>query len=506
LKETNVSLHPKTPNTRNIFNPKAWAVAFSLALTAGCAVTPKAITAQAHKAAIAADAQQLTANQAQVAGPITLDEAMARALKYNLDGRVKQLEATLADRQLAMANFALWPHLAATGGYTYRSRPYLATGLQSSVPSSSVDQNLRMGDLSFTWSLLDFGVSYYQAKQQADQALILQERRRKVTQLILTQLRQAYWQALGAQELEKTLSASLSQVDLALTNSRTIENERLKNPSEALGYQHQMLQILSELEQVRDELAQAKPRLASLMNLTPNTEFTLVKPATIKPITLTSTVESLEETALLQRPELKEAHYMTRLSTLETRKAMVRMLPGLDFKTGHNYDSNSFLIYNSWNSFASQVSWNLFNVFNYSNIKAYGQSQEELAKAQRLAMHMAVLTQVQLAFRDVQAKNHQFVRADELSNVDLRILNYSRSATQSSAEGRLTEIRANANAVIAQLRYYQSYGALQSAYGQLLTSLGEDPLPGAWPDDLSQLAQALANGEHQAAAKLGANL
>ena len=44
------------------------------------------------------------------------------------------------------------------------------------------------------------------------------------------------------------------------------------------------------------------------------------------------------------------------------------------------------------------------------------------------------------------------------------------------------------------------------ACGQLLTSLGEDPLPGAWPEDLSQLTQALSTSESQAAAKLGASL
>lgn len=487
-------------------NPKLLALTLTIALASGCAVTPKVISAQDHKAAVAADAQQLTANQAPITGPITLDEAMARALKYNLDGRVKQLEATLADRQLAMANFALWPHLAANAGYMHRDKEYLATGLQSAVPSSSLDRNLRTADLGFTWSLLDFGVSYYQAKQQADQFLMLQERRRKVVHLMLAQLRQAYWQALGAQELEKSLEASLTQVDQALASSRTIETERLKNPMEALGYQRQMLEILRQLEQVRDELAQAKPRLASLMNLKPGTEFTLVKPAAIKPITLAGNIDSLEESALAQRPELKEAHYNTRLSSLETRKAIVRMLPGLEFKVGHNYDSNSFLINNTWNSAAGQVSWNLFNVFNYGNLKAYGQSQEELASAQRLAMHMAVLTQVQLAYRDVQAKNQQFVRADEINNVDTRILNYSHSATQSSAEGRLTEIRSSANSLMSNLRYYQSYGALQSAYGQLLTSLGEDPLPGAWPEDLSQLTQALSTSESQAAAKLGASL
>ena len=83
-----------TINSKTHNKPKLLALALSLSITAGCPWAPKAITSEEHKAALAADAQQLTANQAPVTGPISLDKAMARALKYNLDGRVKLLEAT----------------------------------------------------------------------------------------------------------------------------------------------------------------------------------------------------------------------------------------------------------------------------------------------------------------------------------------------------------------------------------------------------------------------------
>ena len=47
-----------------------------------------------------------------------------------------------------------------------------------------------------SWNLLDFGVSYYRARQQADQVLIAEERKRKVVQNILADTRNAYWRAL----------------------------------------------------------------------------------------------------------------------------------------------------------------------------------------------------------------------------------------------------------------------------------------------------------------------
>lgn len=52
----------------------------------------------------------------------------------------------------------------------------------------------------------------------------------------------------------------------------------------------------------------------------------------------------LETEALASRPELREQDYQTRISSAETRKAMLRMLPGLEFSAGGHYDSNSFLV------------------------------------------------------------------------------------------------------------------------------------------------------------------
>ena len=44
---------------------------------------------------------------------------------------------------------------------------------------------------------------------------------------------------------------------------------------------------------------------------------------------------------LRTRPELREQDYQARISAAETRKAMLRLLPGLEFSAGGHYDSNS---------------------------------------------------------------------------------------------------------------------------------------------------------------------
>src|SRR5690606_23769332 len=119
------------------------------------------------------------------------------------------------------------------------------------------------------------------------------------------------------------------EVEQALANVRRIEKEKLRAPLETLSYRRQLLDTVRQLQAIRDELAQAKPRLAALMNLAPGQSFELQPPAGMQIPELSLSLEDMEAHALLNRPELIEARYNQRIGVLETRKALARMLPGL---------------------------------------------------------------------------------------------------------------------------------------------------------------------------------
>ena len=62
----------------------------------------------------------------------------------------------------------------------------------------------------------------------------------------------------------------------------------------------------------------------------------------------------------------------------------------------------------------------------------------------------------------------------------------------SGAQSRLIEIRAATAALMAEYRRYQNYAALQSAYGQMIASIGIDPLPATVTGhDVKTLSQAI---------------
>jgi len=494
----------RTVHTSILMPKKILAATLATLVLGGCAVHPRPLTPEQRAATLEADQAAMFGEQAPVTGPITLDEAMARALKYNLDNRVKMMEEALAQRQLDLSSFDLLPKLTAAAGYTSRdnvlasSSQDIVTGQQSLVPSTSSERQATRADLGLSWNILDFGVSYYGARQQADRVLATQERRRKVVQLLMQQTRQAYWQAVGAQTLQARIEPLLAQAQQALGDSRAIEQQGLNNPLQSLGYQRELLSLVLQLEQVRDELAQAKPKLASIMNLAPGKPYELAAPDDLSLPTLSIAPEQMEQVALLHRPELIEASYNERIGLDETHRAMARLLPGIELNVGTHYDSNDFLVNNAWRDAGVQVSWNLLNLFNVKHIKAAAKAQYDLAREQRLALNMAVLTQVHVAWIDYTSHRQQFELTRQLNEVEQRILTHTRNAAQADAQGKLAEIRAATSALMSALKLYQSYADCQGAYGQMVASLGLDPVPATVTShDLPTLEQAIRDTEQR---------
>jgi outer membrane protein TolC len=236
--------------------------------------------------------------------------------------------------------------------------------------------------------------------------------------------------------------------------------------------------------------------LASIMNMSPGSTFTVAPPAGFDVPRVGLSTDKMEEAALLKRPEVVEAQYNERIGVYETRKALSKLLPGVELSLGGHYDSNSFLVNQHWTDVGLRVSWNLLNVLNAKTIRGVAQTQLEVAQQQRMALNMAVLTQVHIANLDYLSRVRQYETSNELSTIEQRILQFTRNAAQANAQGRLDEVRAATSALFAELRQYQSYGALQSAYGQLIATLGLDPLPDSvGGHDLKTLASAVKTSE-----------
>lgn len=483
--------------SQKLFGASLLALAIS-----GCAVTSEPIERSVSEQRAKSDLQGMYKDQEPLRGPLTLHQAMARAVKYNLEGRLKIMEEALAKRQLDLASFDMLPRMALDAGYVGRnnvnasSSQSVRTGTQSLEPSTSQDRDREVADLTMVWNVLDFGVSYISAKQQGDQRLIVQERRRKVINTIVQDVRSAYWRAMAAERLLKQIDSLMARVQTARDNSQTLSDQRIGDPVQSLGYQRSLIEATRQLEEQRRALSLAKTELATLINLPLGTQLTLATDDGYQIPELKVDLARLEQEALTSRPELREQDYQTRISAAETRKAMLRLLPGLEFSAGGHYDSNSFLVEQGWADYGVKVTWNLFNVISAPAAINVAKAGEEVATARRQAMSIAVLAQLYVANANYQEAMRQFKTNQQLSDIDGQIVGQLRNRHQAAGIGELELIQGELNNLQADLRRDLSYADLRNAYGQIFASAGLDPLPDqVQSTEVQSIATALANRE-----------
>ncbi|WP_052433523.1 TolC family protein [Sulfurospirillum arsenophilum] len=445
----------------------------------GCSVAVQQLSQEEINTSSKADLAELKTVQQPVLAPISIDEAIQRALMYNRDHKLKTLEAQFEEKQLAMAEYGMWPTLMAQGGYTNRSntsasnsRNVLTNG-QTYDYSTSTDDDVKTAEARISWNIIDFGLSYVRAKQQADKVLIAQERQRKMDNQIEQDIREAYWKAVSAQNLLAQIEPVIVEVRQSIDESKQLETSLTGNLMDSLSFRREMLDILISLQNFRKDLLNAKPRLAVLMGMVPGTPFELSGKIDEKAIkTLHLDMEKMEMLAFAHRPELMESRYQNRISLQETKAAMLSLLPSISFDAGTNYTSNSYAYNNSWFDYGAHVSMNLFKVFTINDLQERAKMGENVAQEQQKAVAMAILTQVHLAdiryneaLEGWDASNQYYTVVQKISDISEKANANNIGTKQQLSREKLSKLIANVKRDIA-------YAEVQNSYGNLFFSIG----------------------------------
>lgn len=460
-------------------------------LLAGCAsLQPEALRSAEIAETAHADKLALARGVEPLAGPLTLDDAIARAIKYNADRRLKAMQQAVATGTLDAGNYDMLPKLVAAAGYHSRDKD-LVTRSKDSVtgapslanPFISSARSASTTDLGFSWSLLDFGQSYYAAKQNADRVLIAAEHRRKSLHNLIQDVRTAYWRVVAAQQLIGTLRSTIAEAEAALTDARQAEREGLRSPVEPLRYQRQVLENLRLLETIEQELSTARIELAALTNLPLAQALTVVEPvAGVNTVWLNVPVDKMEEHALLHNPDLRESIYNGRIAQQETRRTLLKIFPGLSFNYAVKSSNDSYLINQTWNEAGAQISFNLLGLLAAPAQMHLADAGVMLADQKRMMTQLAVLTQLHIARLQYANAAHQFARADAIAAVDSRLAEHVANQEKSGKQTRLDSVAQQTATILSQLRRYQALSNAQAAAAKLQATLGLEPLIGAQED------------------------
>lgn len=468
----------------------------------GCAIAPVPVTPQVLDWHASLNMSAVDAGQEPITGPVSIDEAMARALKYNLDYRVQMAETALKAAELDLAHFNLLPNAVANTGYAGRDS-YSASSslnLETNQPnfgaSTSQDKRTRASDLTFSWNILDFGLSYVRAEQSADRVLISEEMQRSVTHRLMEDVRTAFWRAVSYERLIARMQRLESRAKAAISESRALAKNQETSPITALTSERELIEIKRSIKELQRELVAAKAQLAALMNVRPDTPFALdtrVRPKT--PPGLPMTLHELMDVAVRNRPELRENIYQQRINLNEADAALLELLPGVQLYTGPEMDTNSFLLHNDWVSWGAKASWNLLKVFQYPAKREVIEAQDGVLKMRALALTMAVMMQTNVSALRFRHAQEELAVASEQRSVQKRLSDQIHAETEAGRVSEHVELREELNTLVAEAKYDIAYAGLESAYANLLTTIGEEPY-GIAGDSVSiaQITRMLSKG------------
>lgn len=491
--------------TKRRFSIKWVSLATATVFLAGCGtMSPVAFTEAEVKERVAEDRMMMYADQEPITDPIDFYEATARALKYNLDYKLKLMEDALAKSLYDVSTYEVLPRVVAGAGYVSRNNDSggrsigIEDRIQTLRPSTSQERDRTLANLTFSWNVLDFGVSYYRAQQKADQVLMAEERRRKVIQNIMQDVRNSYWRAVGAQKLIGQVDNLLVRVNQALKYAKEVESQGLMPRQEVLAYQRALLDAVSLLTLRRQDLELARAELSALMSVAPGVSYSLKQDEELALPQVSVDVEKLETMALEHRPEIMEEWYRKRVTENDIKAAKAMLWPNLSIDVGPQYDSNDYNYNKSWIDTGIRLSWNILKLTQLPALNRAHKHQNETDDMRRMALSMAVLTQVRVGLQRYQLSLAELEFAEESLRVDQELLNFSKAATATKLESDLELIRAEARALLAEYQRYASYSNAQAAWGRLYNSVGLDVLPLVLENhDVATISEALKNTMNQ---------
>jgi outer membrane protein TolC len=444
-------------------------------LLSGCFIKPRPISSQQQLANAQAALNFYTANQPAIKHPITLSEAIARTLKFNLDHRLRVAQVAMANGQLTMAKLSMLPSLKATYDITSRSNSLVTLDANFAENTTSVNpRHVNDTNIDLSWSILDFGMSWIRAKQASNRVLVAEEQRRKVEQQLVSQVIVAYWQAYAAQQMERDVKDYRQKIGQALKRSKTAINFQVASMVVQLDYQQLLIRSMRQLAKLQLQLKQAKFNLARLMNINTHESFQLVAPpkAFERLPQLHVAMKKLDALTLVYRPELREASYKMRIAKSGVLAAVFEMLPNPTFKLGYAGTNSKYVLHENWMNRDINIAWDAMKLLNGPYAIANAKARKQFERLSLAAMTMGALSQVRMAYeeyqvlqRDYDYSRQESANAGKLYTQTQNLVLANMSNEQALVRRGLTALQARLDKDMAIARAYEALGKLRLAVG-----------------------------------------
>jgi outer membrane protein TolC len=454
----------------------ASAMACAVALV-GCAALSPPVTETEVEGFTARLVEEFAAPPEPLVGTLTIDDAVARAVRFNHTIRAKEFEAALAEAKVQAQAGALLPSVMAHSEYYGRDRLAASRSSQSNSYSSSSELKSVSRDIALSWNILDFGLSYIRTKQGLDKAHQAQEEARRVTARIVEETRSIFWRAVALKKLTPTIAALDREVDQALRLSRQAEEGLQIDPMTQVSFQREMLNLQRDLNQLDVGLAGATDQLKASIGLPMADQLKLSsdRKASRLPTLHESAAEDIR-IALNQRPEIRQHLYDLRISTDEIDATILQLLPGVTFSRTFASDSNQFLLHGNWISWGTRLAGNLVNLVRLPSDLEAIDAQIIAHRQNALATAATIVVQVHMARARVAVQKRAYRDAERYAEAQRHILQQVRASVKLGKVGQQALTREKMASLQAEVRAILAFADLHAAYAAYSTARGDEPL------------------------------
>lgn len=329
---------------------------------------------------------------------LTLAEATALALRQQPTIRSVQGSLTAAQARVPQARSSYYPRID------------LQTGVQESEFKSSTTNRRTRSDSTFATLLgrqliYDFGKTAALVDEaQAGTQVAINEVER-VRDLVVQNVRQAYFNFLQAQRLVGVADAALARSELNLRSAQGFFDVGTKPKSDVTKAEVEVANARVDVIRARNLVRFTESSLANALGLEATTRIEIEDTLTYEPVALDE-AQLLAE-ALGNRPELPQAKARLDAARAQLAGARAGYLPDLTVSGTAGMASNDAVVStdgvsgasfaNTW-SISGQLTWNLFQgFFTQSRVKET-QALVETAQANYETVDLQVRLEVEQAY------------------------------------------------------------------------------------------------------------
>jgi outer membrane protein TolC len=408
-------------------------------------------------------------------GALSLQEALDRALAYNLGAIGMQQTVRQNNAQVRMARSALLPNINSSLSETVTQTDLAAFGLRFNSPQFRVPEVVGpfnyfslQASLSQVVANMTAIHNYRAARSTAQAGQYSMEDARDLVTLAVCG---AYLQVLAAQA---RVEAAQVQLDTANALFHQSTEQHVEGVLGKLNVDQSQVRALSQQQQIvtlRTDLAKQKINLARLAGLPPNADYRLTDTFPFAPAPVQSVEEAVAE-AEKQRPDLKAAELQVEAATSALAAAKAERLPSASISG--DYEVIGVNPGQSHGAFTATGSINV-PVWQGGRISAdISQAQTVLAQRQaELADTRAQIEgEVRQVYLDLEAAAGQVEVAQKNLEVGQEALQMTSARNEAGVVGTIDVVQAQQTLANAQLDLINSVFAHNLAKLNLARALG----------------------------------